>query len=159
MIRRSATALVLFAALAFAPTAALAPANADDANGIHYYVSLGDSLAAGSQPAIVSDSDQTDEGYADQLYAILHTRDPKLRLEKLGCGGESTTSMINGPSTGSPSCDPRLYKSRYPHGTQLAEALSFLHAHRQFVDLVTIDIGSNDVNRGGACRRSRRICP
>ena len=149
MIRRSATALVLVAALGFAPTAALAPAGANDANGIHYYVSLGDSIAAGSQPAIVSDSDQTSEGYADQLYAILHANDPKLRLLKLGCGGESTTSMIMGLSGSWPSCDPRVYKSRYQNGTQLAEAVAFLHAHRQFVDLVTIDIGANDVIRGG----------
>ena len=29
--------------------------------------------------------------------------------------------------------------------SQLAEAVSFLHAHRRFVSLVTIDIGGNDV--------------
>jgi lysophospholipase L1-like esterase len=149
MIRRSATALLLFAALAFAPTAAVASADAGNPNGIHYYVSLGDSIAAGSQPVIVSGSDQTGEGYADQLYASLHAQDPKLRLLKLGCGGESTASMILGLSASGPSCDPRVYKSRYPRGTQLAEAVSFLHAHRQFVDLVTIDIGGNDVIGGG----------
>ena len=33
----------------------------------------------------------------------------------------------------------------YPHGSQLAEAVSFLSAHRRFVDLVTIDIGANDL--------------
>jgi lysophospholipase L1-like esterase len=128
----------------------LAPAASAD-RGVDYYVSLGDSLAAGSQPAIVSDSDQTNEGYADQLYAILHARQPSLRLLKLGCGGESTTSMISGLSAApAPTCDPRVYKSRYPHGgTQLKEALSFLHAHRQFVELVTIDIGANDVIFGG----------
>jgi lysophospholipase L1-like esterase len=142
-------AIALVAVLAFAPIAAVAPADANDANGIHYYVSLGDSIAAGSQPVIVSDSDQTSEGYADQLYASLHANDPKLRLLKLGCGGESTTSMIEGLSDSWPSCDPRVYKSRYQHGTQLAEAVAFLHAHRQFVDLVTIDIGANDVIGGG----------
>jgi lysophospholipase L1-like esterase len=127
---------------------ALAPA-AGAGNGVDYYVSLGDSLAAGSQPAIVTDSDQTDQGYADQLYATLRAGDPKLRLLKLGCGGESTTSMINGPSDAWPSCDPRVYRSRYPHGTQLAEAASFLHAHRGHLQLVTIDIGVNDLTGGG----------
>jgi lysophospholipase L1-like esterase len=127
---------------------ALAPAAGAD-NGVDYYVSLGDSLAAGSQPAIVTDSDQTDEGYADQLYATLRAGDPKLRLVKLGCGGESTTSMINGPSDAWPSCDPRVYKSRYPQGTQLAEAVSFLHAHRGHLRVVTIDIGANDLTSGG----------
>ncbi len=150
MIRKTGTALVLLALLGFAPSAGVSPANAAEPNGSHYYVSLGDSLAAGSQPAIVSDSDQTNEGYADQLYASLHERDPKLRLLKLGCGGESTTSMIYGLSAApEPTCDPRVYKRRYPHGgTQLREAVSFLHAHRQFVDLVTIDIGANDVIHG-----------
>jgi lysophospholipase L1-like esterase len=147
---KTATALVLLAVFGFAPTAAVPRANAAEANGIHYYVSLGDSLAAGSQPAIVSDSDQTNEGYADQLYAILRASDPKLRLLKLGCGGESTTSMIVGLSAApEPTCDPRVYKSRYRNGTQLGEAVSFLHAHRQFVDHVTIDIGVNDVLGGG----------
>jgi len=37
------------------------------------------------------------------------------------------------------------YQCDYPHGTQLAEAVAFLHAHRQFVSLITIDIGGNDV--------------
>lgn len=38
---------------------------------------------------------------------------------------------------------------QYPHGSQLAEAVNFIHAHRQFVRLVTIDIGPNDLFRGG----------
>jgi lysophospholipase L1-like esterase len=52
---------------------------------------------------------------------------------KLGCGGETTHSMLFGNPCG------------YAHGSQLAEAVSFLHAHAKFVQLVTIDIGGNDV--------------
>ena len=141
-------AAALVALLALSALLAAAPATRAD-NGTSYYVSLGDSFAAGSQPAIVADNDQTDQGYADQLAAMLRPGDPKLRLVKLGCGGESTTSMINGPSPAWPSCDPRVYKSRYPHGTQLAEALSFVHAHQGHVAFVTIDIGGNDVLAGG----------
>jgi lysophospholipase L1-like esterase len=137
-----ALAALALSALALAPTAGAA-------NGVDYYVSLGDSFAAGSQPPIVTDSDQTDQGYADQLSATLRAGDPKLRLVKLGCGGESTTSMVNGPSDAWPSCDPRVYRSRYPRGTQLAEAVSFLHAHRGHLRLVTIDIGGNDLIGGG----------
>ncbi|MEU5878812.1 hypothetical protein [Spirillospora sp. NPDC047279] len=37
-----------------------------------------------------------DEGYTDVLYAALKQRDPHLRLVKLGCGGETTTTMLNG---------------------------------------------------------------
>ena len=98
-----------------------------------YYLSLGDSLASGVQP--IGDPDdlfRTDRGYADQLLQTARARYPKLSLEKLGCPGETTTTMINGGI-----CS-------YPHGSQLDEAVAFLESHRQFVAFVTIDIGAND---------------
>jgi lysophospholipase L1-like esterase len=42
---------------------------------------------------------------------------------------------------------PRGYKDLYPKGTQLAEAVSYLQAHKGKVALVTIDIGPNDLQR------------
>jgi lysophospholipase L1-like esterase len=121
-------------------------ATADDTNAVHYYVSLGDSLAASFQP----NGDDT-HGYAEQLYASLVAADPKLELVKLGCGGESTVSMRFGSQdpTVVLSCGtPRYYKHvLYPKGTQLAEAVSFLQAHKDKVALVTIDIGANDLAR------------
>jgi lysophospholipase L1-like esterase len=108
-----------------------------------YYVSLGDSLAAGTQPGQFS----SHQGYADQLYADLHATMPTLQLVKLGCPGESTVSMIAPylPFEGRNAHNP----CQYPHGSQLAEAISFLHAHRNFVRLVTIDIGPNDIFKFG----------
>ena len=42
---------------------------------------------------------------------------------------------------------PRYYKNvLYPKGTQLAEAVSFLQAHKRKVALVTINIGAGDLN-------------
>jgi lysophospholipase L1-like esterase len=41
---------------------------------------------------------------------------------------------------------PRYYKVLFPKGTQLAEAVSFLQAHKGKVALVTIDIGANDLS-------------
>ena len=66
---------------------------------------------------------------------------------KLGCPGETTASMITPdlPFEGRNAHNP----CQYPHGSQLAEAVSFLHAHQKFVALVTIDIGPNDLFRGG----------
>ncbi len=61
-------ALVL-AAGAPAAAAAAAPGASGDVAPL-YYVSLGDSLAAGTQPSFFA----TDEGYADQLAAALQTR-------------------------------------------------------------------------------------
>jgi lysophospholipase L1-like esterase len=97
-----------------------------------YYLSLGDSLARGFQPDRAGTSVPTDQGYPDRLYAMLRPGDPGLRLVKLGCGGETTTTMIHGGI-----CS-------YPGGSQLAAAVRFLRAHPGRVSLVTIDIGAND---------------
>jgi lysophospholipase L1-like esterase len=124
----------------------LAGATRADDGPTTYYVSLGDSLAASYQP----NGDQT-HGYAEQLYAALAEENPKLDLVKLGCGGESTASMRFGsqsPSIVLSCATPRDYKTvLYPKGTQLAEAVSFLNAHKDKVALVTIDIGANDLSR------------
>lgn len=99
---------------------------------VSYYLSLGDSLAVGVQPDANGASVPTGDGYADQLYATLRPSHPGLRLVKLGCLGETTSSMISGG------------KCRYREGSQLAAALAFLRAHQGHVFLVTLDIGAND---------------
>jgi lysophospholipase L1-like esterase len=71
-------------------------------------------------------------------------------LTKLGCGGESTRSMRFGsqdPPLVSSCGTQRFYQHRYPKGTQLAQAIHFLTKHRGKVDLITIDIGANDLSR------------
>jgi lysophospholipase L1-like esterase len=142
----AATAMGLMAVLTGPSIATADDPRASDPNAVHYYVSLGNSLAASFQP----NGDDT-HGYAEQLYASLVAADPKLELVKLGCGGESTVSMRFGSQdpTVVLSCGtPRYYKHvLYPKGTQLAEAVSFLQAHKDKVALVTIDIGGNDLFR------------
>jgi len=101
-----------------------------------YYVSLGDSLAQGVQPNAKGVSVETNQGYANQLYTALKMGNPLLKLEKLGCPGETTTSMLTG--AGSPCA--------YPQGSQLAAALAFLRTHHGQTALITIDIGANDVD-------------
>ncbi|MEY9878089.1 lysophospholipase L1-like esterase [Streptacidiphilus sp. MAP12-33] len=104
-----------------------------------YYVSLGDSLAAGYQPNV---GHNTDVSYTDQLYAQLKKHDPDLVHVKLGCSGETTQTMINGGIC------------TYPGATsQLDAAVKFLRAHRGHVSYVTLDIGANDVDgclKGGS---------
>jgi lysophospholipase L1-like esterase len=108
-------------------------------NGAHaspapptYYLALGDSLSQGVQPDAAGASVETRYGYPDQVYAALRPSHPTLKLVKLGCPGETTSTMINGGIC------------HYPGGSQLKAAVAFLHAHRGRVLLVTIDIGAND---------------
>jgi lysophospholipase L1-like esterase len=97
-----------------------------------YFLALGDSLSVGLQPSRGGDV-PTNQGYVDDLYAVLRARVPKLSLEKLGCSGETTQTMITGGL-----CS-------YADGSQLAAAEDFLKNHD--VKLVTIDIGANDVDQ------------
>jgi lysophospholipase L1-like esterase len=140
MIRRGLTTLAV-AALAAATMTGTASAHGhghDGGGGRHhpappqYYVSLGDSLAAGYQPDVNAN---TPFSYTDQLYAKLKAKDPALVHIKLGCSGETTGTMIDGGI-----CS-------YPGATsQLNAAEKFLRAHRGEVRYVTLDIGANDVD-------------
>ena len=102
------------------------------ADGPRYYLALGDSLALGFQPNAAGTPAPTNHGYVDDLYAFYRAFIPNLRLAKLGCSGELTTTMISGG------------KCAYTEESQLAEAVAFLHAHR--VAFVTIDIGANNID-------------
>jgi lysophospholipase L1-like esterase len=102
----------------------------------HYQVALGDSLAVGVQPSASGENVATNQGYADDLHALFRTRVPGLSLIKLGCSGETTTSMIHGGVC-----------SNYPDqgSSQLAAAISFLKNHKNQVSFVTLDIGADDL--------------
>lgn len=131
---RSRRALLSIAVAVTALAAAvIVPASQATAVTPHYYVALGDSLSRGYMPP-AGDSNQ---GYADDLYATLHAKDPSLVLVKLGCSGETTTTMITGGEC----------TDRYPVGTsQLAVAEQFLRDHLGQVTHLTLDIGANDVD-------------
>jgi len=131
-MRRSSILLALLLLAATSGTTMAASGSSDD-HAKRYYVSVGDSLAAGVQPTgDPADLYRTEEGYAEQLLARAQATLPKLSLVKLGCPGETTATMIHGGI-----CS-------YPHGSQLDEAVAFLRAHRSLVAFVTIDIGAND---------------
>jgi len=72
-LRALALAGALAAAVAgcSAPPAGRAPAAARSRAPVSYYLSLGDSLAAGVQPDASGASVRTSAGYADQLYRAL----------------------------------------------------------------------------------------
>ncbi len=143
--RRSGSVRVLLllgsavAAMAMLASAAT-PAAAAPVKGppVKYYLSLGDSLAQGVQPDSQGKSIETDQGYVDDLFTHYSTQFPgNLQLVKLGCPGETTTSMLTGAGS------PCTYS---PAPSQLAAALAFIRAHRSAVVLITIDIGANNVD-------------
>jgi lysophospholipase L1-like esterase len=97
-----------------------------------YYLVLGDSLAAGYQP--VGGADPTG-GYADDVLAGIKVAQPKTTLVNLACPGERSTTMVSGGTC------------TYDEGTQLDQALAFLHAHGRYTRVVTVQVGANDVQR------------
>jgi len=122
---RRAALLVAIVILLAAPAAAAPPPR--------YYVSLGDSLAVGMQPDARGHDHPTAHGYADLVARRLAARIGGLRLVKLGCAGEtSTTLVLTGPCRRS----------------QLAQAEAFLSSHRGSVSLITVNVGDNDIEEG-----------
>ncbi len=124
--------IVLAVVVALVVTACSGSAAHSTAVPASYYLAVGDSLSQGVQPNAAGTSIETTQGYANQVYAALLPGHPGLRLVKLGCPGETTSTMIHGGIC------------RYRGGSQLAAAVAFLRAHRGHTFLVTIDIGAND---------------
>ena len=141
LIRLPRVTLAVLAVAATALTACSGPAPARPARAKApeptYYLALGDSLSRGVQPNASGVSVMTSDGYPDLVYAALRPGRPGLELVKLGCPGETTSSMIDGGIC------------RYRGGSQLAAAAGFLQAHRGRVLLVTLDIGANDPEQCG----------
>ncbi len=99
-----------------------------------YYVSLGDSYSVGYQPNLGSTP-----GYT--VYIAKHTG---LTLVNFGCGGATTSSIIN--SIGCPDVLPHTVGGQtYPTTTQIAAADAFITAHKGHIGLITVSIGGNDV--------------
>jgi lysophospholipase L1-like esterase len=148
---RRAVRIAFVAAVAAAVTACSGPATSAGSGAkpipASYYLALGDSLAQGVQPNATGTSVETQQGYPDQLYAALRPRHPGLRLVKLGCPGETTSTLIDGGIC------------RYPGGSELAAALAFLRAHRGHVLLVTVDIGANDLEDCGSQPSLIKVLP
>lgn len=128
-------------AIVFALVTALAPsALADGHSGV--YISLGDSLAAGYQAAPGGSTEfVTDDAYTDVLYQRVKDDLGLAQHVKLGCPGETSTTMIAGgcPTTGAPGVPV------YATGTQLGDAVAAALAAGSDLELITIDIGANDV--------------
>ncbi len=120
-----ATALVAAALVLVFPsgaTAASAPQTPTE-----YYMALGASLVTGTGSTGGAD-------YVNDLLSYAQPLIPGLQVNNLGCGGETTTTMLHGG-----------HCTKYTTGSQLGDAEAFLEAHPGQVAFVTIDIGADDV--------------
>ena len=136
------------AATTAAPTTATSSTGATSsdpaATGTHYYVSLGDSYAAGYQPGQGS----TTDGFAYQLVDEAGAQQHPLELANFACSGATTTSLLN--DVGCPKIALGPGAAPYDSQTQIAAAEAFLQAHPGQVDLITVSIGGNDVTKCAA---------
>jgi lysophospholipase L1-like esterase len=123
MLGLLASVAVGLTSLAESPTVAQATTTP-----VQYYVAMGDSLAAGTGASTTAND------YVSLVYQHELARHPGLQLENLGCGGATSASVVNGPG-----CS-------YTTGTQLGDAEAFLRSHPGQVEMLTIDIGANDVD-------------
>lgn len=130
-------ATVLALALGFVAPIAQASSEEARTSSTSTYLALGDSLAAGYQPG----RGETAGGYVNQLWRRLRTTDPDLRLRNLACSGETSRSLITGQNS----------PCSYDAGSQLDAAVAYLVDHPGEVDLITVDIGGNDLL--GRCLR------
>ncbi len=117
-----------------------------------YYVSLGDSYAAGYQ-ATGQGTGRTTATGSPTSSSTGPRRGYRLKLVNFGCGGETSDSILRrtkrcgglGPGG-----------EKYAGRTQAAAAARFLRRHRGEVKLVTVSIGGNDVT---SCAASRTRSP
>ncbi len=149
--RSGVLALGLLMLLAIAPGAsaahpATATATAKPKLVKQYYVSLGDSYSVGT----TDPEHTTTNGYPNMLVKLARKRGYDFTLVNFGCGGATTTSMLNPtPAQRAIGCVPAALMpgaANYPGQSQMQAALAFIKAHKGKVGLVTISIGGNDVD-------------
>jgi lysophospholipase L1-like esterase len=108
-----------------------------------YYVSIGDSYAAGYQPTGQGAGGTTRNGFAYQLVGAAASRGYRFTLINFGCSGATTTSLLATPGCASTALGPGAQS--YGTKTQAAAAEDFIRANRARIGLVTVSIGGNDI--------------
>ena len=134
---------LILAAVALAAVALALPSTAQAAKPKRsYYVSLGDSYAAGYQATGQGQGRTTRKCFAYQLIGDTRRRGHRFQLVNFGCGGETSGSMLT-RRTACAGLGPG--GERYTGRTQAAAAVRFLRRNRGKVGLITVSIGGNDV--------------
>lgn len=131
MKRRFAVVAALAVLLGLVPVGSAAAGTHD---GV--YISLGDSVAAGTQ---ANDGVVTDDSYTDVLFRRVRDDLGLGQHVKLGCPGETSGTFLAG------GCSGEAAIGGYATGNQLGDALSAIAAAGPDLKLITINIGANDV--------------
>jgi len=120
-----------------------AAATSPTAASVDYYVSLGDSYPAGNQPTPSALSHKDTNGFAYQVVKLARAKGYRLDLLNFGCGGATTTSVLQqiGCFVNSPGPDT----TSYPTQTQEAAASRFISRHRGHIGLISVSVGGNDL--------------
>ncbi len=164
MLARAGVMLVVTAALLAAVTtaaarsarASVAPAIpvASTATATTYYISIGDSYAAGNQPIASANAGTDTNGFAYQVVGLAAAKGDHFTLENFACDGATTETLLSqrGCSLMSPGPDTVAYNEK----TQAAAAEQFISAHRGQIGLITVSIGGNDLL---ACSAATIVIP
>lgn len=140
--RRGGRALGAVLAVGATGAASLvAPEPAVAATSPTYYVSLGDSYAAGYQPV---PSLAYRHGFTATVVSLETHRGVNLTLANFGCSGATTTSLL--ASIGCPAgLRARSPLAPYTSTSQAFAATEFIAAHKGHIGLITVSIGGNDI--------------
>ncbi|MGH9098228.1 MAG: SGNH/GDSL hydrolase family protein, partial [Acidimicrobiales bacterium] len=125
-----------------APKAATKSTTAPPTTQNEYYVSLGDSYAAGWEATGPGGAGQTTtHGYAYQVPHLAAALGYHFTVVNFGCGGATTASILK--SRGCAILGPGA--PNYSNQSQAAAAEAFLTKHQGKIGLITVTIGGNDL--------------
>ncbi|WP_197522963.1 GDSL-type esterase/lipase family protein [Actinokineospora pegani] len=131
---------------AFAALAAVAGCSTTGSpaeSGERYYVSIGDSYAAGYQPTSATSGTTSTEGFAYQVAEKTRVHGVPMRLANFGCSGVTSGQVLDEPG-----CDPAALgpdPADYGGLPQARAATRFVAEHRGRVGLITVVVGGNDI--------------
>jgi lysophospholipase L1-like esterase len=115
------------------------------ADSSKYYVSIGDSYAAGYRPDGAGSGSTSRDGFAYQLMSALNADRNDWKLANFGCSGETAYAMAFEVG-----CAPAALAPdgiQYRDDPQAIAAVEFIAEHRDNIGLVTIAMGGNDLLR------------
>jgi len=108
-----------------------------------YYLSVGDSYAAGYQPVASAMQGRDTAGFAYQVIRLARSRGHHFKLVNFGCGGATTSAVIE--QVGCSISNPGPDTDDYPKMTQANAVDQFIVRHVGHIGLITVSIGGNDI--------------